>query len=152
MSHFQARIQEAELDISKEKQQLLTQDDVGAVVDFTGYVRADKSDQGDVDGLFLEHYPGMAEKAILAIIDKAQQTWSLKAVSVVHRVGHLAVGDPIVYVLVASSHRNDAFRCAEFIMDYLKNDVPIWKKHKIGDKSHWVDQKTSDVAAKKTWD
>lgn len=124
----------------------------GAFIQFIGCVRADVIDNKNVDGLFLEHYPGMTERALGSIITKAIKRWNLQAVSVIHRVGHLNAGDNIVYVGVASRHRQQAFESAAYIMDYLKNEVPIWKKQSLNGSESWVEQKATDKEAKIYWE
>ena len=128
---------------------------IGASVEFTGYVRADehaklKGNQR-VIAIELEHYPKMTEKAMLSLVAKAEQRWPCKALALVHRVGYMEVGAPIVYVLASSSHRKEAFECAQFIMDYLKNEVPLWKKEIFTDGESWVEQKQSDKSAQTRW-
>lgn len=124
---------------------------VGAVAEFTGCVRADEHELNTIQAIFLEHYSPMTERAIERIIQQASEKWSLIAVTVIHRVGQLNTGDNVVYVGAASTHRKDALACIEFVMDYLKNDVPIWKKELTAQSEHWVEQKLSDVASKNTW-
>ena len=98
---------------------------VGAVVGFVGYVR-DFNDGRDVAGMFLEHHPGMTEKALAKIVVEAEQRWPLLKVEVLHRIGGLEPGEPIVFVGVASAHRQAAFDACNFIMDYLKTRAPVW--------------------------
>ncbi len=124
---------------------------VGAIAEFTGCVRADEQENSQIQAIFLEHYSPMTERAIEKIIQQAAERWSLIAVTVIHRVGQLNTGDNVVYVGAASKHRKDALACIEFVMDYLKNDVPIWKKELTEDSEHWVEQKASDVESKNTW-
>lgn len=121
----------------------------GAVVTFTGIVR--ELTGGGLKGLFLEHYPGMTERALESIVDKARQRWQLHNVVVIHRIGHLMLNDNIVFVGVGSAHRKDAFAAAQFIMDYLKKDAPFWKKEISPDGDHWVEQKQSDLSAAESW-
>ena len=124
----------------------------GACVLFTGRVRADGA-LGPLAALELEHYPGMTERSIGAVIAEARARWDLQAVRVVHRVGRLAVGEQIVLVGVAAAHRGDAFGAAGFVMDYLKTRAPIWKKeHGAVGAVHWVESRASDVAAAARWD
>lgn len=124
---------------------------VGALVEFTGYVRALESGTSHLKAIYLEHYPGMTEKSIQKIVDEARQRWSIIGLTIIHRVGTLSIGDGIVYVGVAASHRRDALQCIDFIMDYLKNDVPVWKKEVTATGSGWVEQKNSDILAKSAW-
>ncbi|KQQ50714.1 molybdenum cofactor biosynthesis protein MoaE [Pseudomonas sp. Leaf127] len=124
---------------------------VGAVVSFVGYVR-DFNDGQPVSGMFLEHYPGMTEKALGTIIDQAGERWPLLGVEVLHRVGHLAPGEPIVFVGVTSAHRQAAFEACEFIMDYLKTRAPFWKREDTPEGPRWVEGRTSDQQAARRWD
>lgn len=123
---------------------------VGAVVSFIGYVRDFNVEQA-VHELFLEHYPGMTEKALLAIEQEARQRWPLLAVSIVHRVGHLLPSAPIVFVGVASAHRQAAFDACNFIMDYLKTRAPFWKKELGVQGAQWVAARDSDQQAAQRW-
>ena len=123
---------------------------VGAVVAFVGYVR-DFNDGREVAGMFLEHYPGMTEKALGKIVFEAEQRWPLLKVDVVHRIGALEPGEPIVFVGVASAHRQAAFDACNFIMDYLKTRAPFWKKEQTSDGPRWVEGKQSDTDAAGRW-
>ena len=119
------RITEDDFDIAAEHQKLKSVT-AGAIVTFTGTVR-DLAD-GGLQAMTLEHYPGMTESEIEAIVATAQARWPLTAVSVIHRVGRLQPLDNIVFVGCASAHRGAAFDAANFIMDYLKTNAPFWKK------------------------
>jgi molybdopterin synthase catalytic subunit len=99
----------------------------------------------------LEHYPGMTEKALATLVEEANARWTLLGVTVIHRVGRLLPGDPIVLVAVASSHRGEAFAACEFIMDYLKTQAPFWKKEETDEGGRWVDARASDDAAAARW-
>ncbi len=123
---------------------------VGAVVGFVGYVR-DFNDGRDVAGMFLEHYPGMTEKALAKIVALAHARWPLLSVQVLHRIGALAPGEPIVFVGVASAHRQAAFQACDFIMDYLKTQAPFWKKETTPDGPRWVEGRQSDQDAAQRW-
>ncbi|WP_462381643.1 molybdopterin synthase catalytic subunit MoaE [Pseudomonas sp. Marseille-QA0892] len=123
---------------------------IGAVVCFVGYMR-DFNAGDDVTGMYLEHYPGMTERALESIVDEAYQRWALLKVQVVHRVGALEPGDPIVFVGAASAHRKDAFDACAFIMDYLKTRAPLWKKERTASGSRWVDGRESDQQAAGRW-
>ena len=120
----------------------------GAVVSFTGVVR-------DVDGglvaMEIEHYPGMTEKAIAAIVSEAQSRWDLAGALVIHRHGRLTAGDQIMMVATASRHRVDAFQAAEFLMDYLKSRAPFWKKEMTQSGNGWVEARDEDEAALDRW-
>ena len=124
---------------------------VGAVVTFTGYVRDINQDQA-IQELFLEHYPGMTEKALSKIRDEAMQRWSLIDAQILHRVGALSLAEPIVFVATSSIHRDAAFAACEFIMDYLKTRAPFWKKEQTSTGAHWVDGRDSDQLAAARWD
>jgi molybdopterin synthase catalytic subunit len=113
-------------------------------VSFTGIVRGD----GGLRALEIEHYPGMTESAIAAIIAEARARWELTDVLVIHRYGLLELGAPIMMVATAARHRVAAFQAAEFLMDYLKSRAPFWKKEVGGD---WVKAKAEDEAALDRW-
>jgi len=122
----------------------------GAVVTFVGRVR--KQNEGSqVSSLTLEHYPGMTEKSLLKIIEKATQRWEIGRVSVIHRVGTLSLGAQIVFVGVTSKHRHDAYAANEFIMDFLKIEAPFWKKEQTEQGEKWLEAKSSDEAKALTW-
>ena len=123
---------------------------IGAVVSFVGYVR-DFNEGREVSGMFLEHYPGMTEKALEKIVVEAQQRWPLLRLHVLHRVGALQPGEPIVFVGVASAHRQAAFEACDFVMDYLKTRAPFWKKENTADGPKWVEGRESDKAAAGRW-
>ncbi|MES9861565.1 MAG: molybdopterin synthase catalytic subunit MoaE [Candidatus Thiodiazotropha sp. LLP2] len=123
---------------------------IGAVVSFVGLMR-DLNQGEQVDHLFLEHYPGMTEKALEKIVAVAFERWILQGCRVVHRVGALKPTDPIVLVAVASSHRKEAFQACEFIIDYLKTQAPFWKKEATGNGERWVDARESDDEAIRQW-
>jgi molybdopterin synthase catalytic subunit len=147
------RVQSGPLDVQAELAPVLAAGPaVGGVVSFVGLMR-DFNAGEQVLGMTLEHYPGMTEKALAAIVDEAGRRWDLAAVHVVHRVGELGPQDPIVVVAVASAHRGEAFRAAEFIMDYLKTRAPFWKRERTADgRSRWVDARVGDAEAAAAWD
>jgi len=123
---------------------------VGAVATFVGTVR-DRNDGSAVSGMELEHYPGMTERAIEAMIDEARRRFDIRAARVVHRVGPLRPGDQIVLVAVTSAHRGQAFQACEFLMDYLKTQAPFWKKEATPEGARWVDARVADDAALARW-
>ena len=123
---------------------------VGAVASFVGLVR-DLNDGAAVGAMTLEHYPGMTEKAIAAIVEEAKGRWEMLDCTVIHRVGELRPGDQIVLVAVASGHRGDAFAACEFIMDYLKTRAPFWKKEQTTEGARWVDARAGDERAAERW-
>ncbi len=123
---------------------------VGAVASFIGTVR-DMNDGAAVSGLTLEHYPGMTESSIEAIIEQAESRWPLYSVRVLHRVGPMLPADQIVFVGVSSAHREAALEACAFIMDYLKTQAPFWKKESTPDGHRWVDARASDEHALQKW-
>ena len=144
-------IQTPDFDLSAEVAALRAGDArVGAVCAFVGTVR-DRNDGQSVSTMELEHYPGMTEKAIEAMIDTAHQRFSMHGVRVIHRVGVLQPQDQIVLVAVTSAHRGEAFQACEFLMDYLKTQAPFWKKEQTPDGARWVDARVSDDAALARW-
>ncbi|MCK9283994.1 MAG: molybdopterin synthase catalytic subunit MoaE [Rhodocyclaceae bacterium] len=142
-------VREADFDIGAEIAALTAADSTaGAVASFVGLVRG--SGEG-VAAMTLEHYPGMTEKSLAAIVAEARQRWTLNAVRVIHRVGRLLPGDRIVLVAVSSRHRGEAFAACEFIMDYLKTRAPFWKREETDAGAHWVDARESDDEALRRW-
>lgn len=125
--------------------------DIGAVASFVGLAR-DMNEGSGVAAMTLEHYPGMTEKALAALVEEANARWALLGVTVIHRVGRLLPGDPIVLVAVASSHRGEAFAACEFIMDALKTRAPFWKKEETPAGERWVEARASDDSAAARWD
>ena len=124
--------------------------DTGAVVSFIGLVR-DLNEGDQVSQLTLEHYPGMTEKALEAIVSQAQNRWAIFDAVVIHRVGTLQATEQIVLVAVSSAHRSEAFKACEFIMDYLKTEAPFWKKERTQSGERWLDAKSSDDEARERW-
>ena len=145
------RIQEADFDVGAELVALQGErTDVGAVASFVGCVRG-HTREDDVSALTLEHYPGMTERSIEAMIVEAEARFAVQAALVIHRVGRLLPGERIVLVAVASSHRRDAFQACEFLMDYLKTHAPFWKKETTRQGERWVDARVADDAALARW-
>jgi len=126
--------------------------DVGAVVTFTGLVRGDADDRGDLVSLTLEHYPTMTERALASIAAEAAARWPLTGGLVVHRVGRMVPGEAIVVVATASAHRAAAFEAAEFLMDWLKTRAPFWKAEERAGGTTWVAARASDDSAAARWD
>lgn len=124
--------------------------DAGAVVFFSGCVRAD-SESDPVTALELEYYPGMTEKSLQQIARQAAERWPLAGVRVIHRVGRLALGEQIVFVGVAARHRSAAFAAAEYLMDFLKTEAPFWKKEHRASGEVWVEARHSDREAVSRW-
>jgi molybdopterin synthase catalytic subunit len=144
-------IQTADFDLSQEVAALRAQDRrVGAVCAFVGTVR-DRNDGANVSSMELEHYPGMTEQSIEAMIDEAHRRFDLYAVRVIHRVGLLQPLDQIVLVAVTSAHRGESFQACEFLMDYLKTQAPFWKKERTPAGARWVDARVADDAALARW-
>ena len=144
-------VQREDFDIAAEIARLTASDpDIGAVVSFTGLVRR-STDEGPITSMELEHYPGMTERALEEIADRARQRWPLQGIRVIHRYGPLKPGERIVLVLTASRHRQAAFEAAEFLMDYLKTKAPFWKKEDHGGEVRWVDARDSDDSAAARW-
>ncbi len=145
------RIQAQDFDLSAEVAALRAGDPgVGAVVSFVGTVR-DRNDGQGVQRMELEHYPGMTEAAIEAMIDAAHARFDIRAARVLHRVGVLEPMAQIVLVAVSSAHRGQAFQACEFLMDYLKTQAPFWKKESTDAGAHWVDARGTDDAALQRW-
>ncbi|MCD6060722.1 MAG: moaE, partial [Moraxellaceae bacterium] len=143
------RVQREPFDAAEESA-ALEREGVGAVVTFTGLVR-NASAAGRVEAIELEHYPGMTEKSLAAIAAEAGARWPLQGISIIHRIGYLPAGAPIVLVATASAHREAAFQAAAFIMDYLKTRAPFWKKEWVDGTARWVEAKASDDAAADRW-
>jgi len=144
-------IQAADFDLGAEVAALRAGDaGVGAVASFIGTVR-DRNDGSAVSAMELEHYPGMTEKAIEAMVDAAFARFDIRAVRVIHRVGRLAPLDQVVLVAVSSAHRGAAFQACEFLMDYLKTQAPFWKKEQTPEGARWVDARVADDAALARW-
>jgi molybdopterin synthase catalytic subunit len=146
------RVQTADFDVARELAALRAGDArVGAVASFVGTVR-DVNDAAAVSAMTLEHYPGMTEKALEAIVAEARARFDILDALVVHRVGTLQPTDQIVLVAVTSAHRGDAFDACRFVMDYLKTRAPFWKKEQTADGARWVDARVSDDAAAARWE
>ena len=146
------RVQTADFDVSHELATLRAGDArVGAVAVFIGMVR-DINQASEVATLTLEHYPGMTEKALAAIVDEAKSRWNIIEALVIHRVGEMKPTDQIVLVAVTGSHRGEAFAACEFIMDYLKTRAPFWKKEETPSGPRWVDARASDDGAAARWE
>lgn len=123
--------------------------EAGAVATFTGLVRS--TPHKPIDALSLEHHPTMAQKQIERFAQEAMDRFDLIAIHVVHRFGEMKVGEPIVQVMAASSHRQAAFDGANYVMDWLKTDAPFWKKEIGPHGTDWVDARDTDETAKQKW-
>ena len=145
------RVQEADFDLGAELLALRAADArVGALASFLGLVR-DMNDGASVAEMTLEHYPGMTEKALDAIVAEAKGRWGIYDALVIHRVGPLKPCDQIVLVAVTSAHRGEAFAACEFIMDYLKTRAPFWKREATPEGARWVDARDADDSAAARW-
>ena len=145
------RVQAEDFDLGRE-QALLTRGrrDIGALVSFLGLCR---DEDGALEALELEHYPGMAEAEIRRVADEALERWPLQGLTVIHRFGRIQPGEQIVLVLAAARHRADAFAAAAFLMDFLKTRAPFWKKERRADggSDDWVSATSEDDAAAERW-
>jgi molybdopterin synthase catalytic subunit len=148
---FSVSIQTADFDLGQEVATLRAQDPrVGAVCSFVGTVR-DRNDGQSVSSMELEHYPGMTEKAIDAMLEAARLKFDIFGARVIHRVGLLQPLDQVVLVAVISAHRGASFQACEFLMDYMKTQAPFWKKEQTPDGARWVDARVADDAALAKW-
>ena len=144
-------VQTEDFDLGREVAALRAADaSIGAVTAFIGTVR-DRNDGQGVSAMELEHYPGMTERAIEAMIDAAVQRFGISGARVIHRVGLLQPLDQIMMVAVTAAHRGSAFQACEFLMDYLKTQAPFWKKEQTPEGARWVDARVSDDAAMQRW-
>ncbi len=151
MTSARVSIQTSDFDLAEELASLRNGDSrVGAVCSFIGTVR-DRNDGADVASMELEHYPGMTEKAIEAMIDATHRRFEILGARVIHRVGLLQPLDQIMMVAVASAHRGQSFQACEFLMDYLKTQAPFWKKEQTPEGARWVDARVADDAALARW-
>lgn len=144
-------VQTAAFDVGAETARLAALDrGIGAIASFVGLMR-DQNNGDAVQAMTLEHYPGMTESALADIVAEAHRRWALMGTTVIHRVGPLHPGDPIVLVLTASAHRGEAFAACEFIMDYLKTRAPFWKYETTASGGRWVEARDSDDNAAARW-
>jgi molybdopterin synthase catalytic subunit len=145
------RLQREAFDAAAESDKLTRgRTDIGAVVSFTGICRG--AEEGEpIAALTLEYYPGMAEAEIERHVSEACARWPLMGLTVIHRFGRIAPGEPIVLVITSSSHRLAAFAAAEFLMDFLKTRAPFWKQVETARTKNWVDAKATDDAAAERW-
>lgn len=141
-------VQEKNFNSADEINQLKTADGAtGAIISFIGIVRGDKS----LKALELEHYPKMTFTALEEIKNKALKKWNLIDVRIVHRFGHLSLGEQIMMVAVAAPHRREAFEAADYIMDFLKSRAPFWKKEHGDNGSVWVNANPEDEKSLARW-
>jgi len=145
------RVQAEDFDLSAEVARLRAANPkVGGIVTFVGAVR-DLNEGAPVAEMELEHYPGMTQQSIMAIMEQARQRWPIYDALVIHRIGPLKPMEQIVLVAVTSAHRGEAFAACEFIIDYLKTEAPFWKKEQTPDGARWVDARLSDTSALDKW-
>ena len=121
--------------------------DCGALASFVGQVRGG----GGLIALELEHYPGVTEKALERIAGHAIRRWDLRKAVIIHRVGRMSVGDPIVFVGAAAPHRRAALDAVSFMIDVLKTQAPFWKKEYTTGGDRWVEARAEDDAASARW-
>ena len=121
----------------------------GAIVAFTGLVRGVGG--GKDLSLTLSHYPDFTEAEIERIAQTAEQRWRLSGWQIIHRVGRMKADEPIVFVATASQHRRAAFEAADFLMDYLKSEVPLWKRETVDGQESWIEPRAGDIDDKKRW-
>ncbi len=142
-------VQEAPFDLGTESDALAVgRDDVGGLASFVGICRADDG----IAAMVLEHYPGMTERALAAIAAEAERRWPLTGCTIIHRVGRLEPGQPIVLVLTASAHRSAALESCAFLIDWLKTRAPFWKREEFADgTTRWVEARAEDEAATSRW-
>jgi len=145
------RIQKEDFDLKQEMEKITAlSKNIGAVVAFTGLCR---DNEGSLAALEIEHYPGMAEAQIARIAETAGKRWPLCALTVIHRYGYIRAGEQIVLVIAASAHRKAAFEAADFMMDFLKTDIPFWKKEHLDDQkaSGWIEAQERDSTSRNRW-
>ncbi|HEY3951546.1 molybdenum cofactor biosynthesis protein MoaE [Phenylobacterium sp.] len=123
--------------------------EVGAVATFTGLARADG---GATQSLELEAYPGFTEARIGEFAQAARARFDLLDLAIVHRVGRMAPGEPVVFVATAARHRRAAFEACDYLMDYLKSRAPFWKKEHGPDGARWIEPRAEDHADISRWD
>ena len=145
------RLQREDFDVAAETRRLTAgRTDVGAVVTFTGICRAGPEGER-ISAMMLDHYPAMAQAELERIEAQARERWPLQGALIIHRHGRLVPGENIVLVITLSAHRQAAFEAAEFLMDYLKNRAPFWKKEEREQGSSWVAAKAEDEEALERW-
>lgn len=151
-AHVDIRIATDDFDMAREYTRMRERQGghSGAIASFVGLVR-DRAQGHAVGTLHLEHYPGMTERSLAAIVDQADSRWPIEDVVVIHRVGALAAAEQIVLVLVASAHRAAAFAACMYIMDYLKTDAVLWKRESGDGGSRWVEATDEDRARVLSW-
>jgi len=145
-------IQADDFDIGREWAELRASlsGSAGAMAAFCGLVR-DQFQSDSVHTLELEHYPGMTERSIESVLDRAATRWPLDALVVIHRVGSLAPGDQIVLVLATSRHRQAALDACAYVIDLLKTEAVFWKREVFGSGSRWIESTSGDHRRAADW-
>jgi molybdopterin synthase catalytic subunit len=144
-------VREADFDAGAELA-LLQAHGVGGIASFIGTVRANADDKPPLVALYLEHYPGMTERALSKIAEQATAQWPLTHCTIIHRVGRLTPRENIVFVGAASPHRQAALSATAFLIDWLKTSAPIWKREDFGNgNSKWVAPLEADDRAAERW-
>ena len=144
------RIATQPIDPAAESAELARLQNAGALVTFSGICRGEE-DGAPIAALYLEHYPGMAEAEIERHVEEARSRWPILGARVVHRTGRIEPGETIVFVATVSSHRQAAFKAAEFLMDYLKTSAPFWKKVESKSSGRWIEAQDKDDTAAARW-
>jgi molybdopterin synthase catalytic subunit len=146
------RVQGENFDVGAEMAALTAgRTDIGGIGCFVGVVR-DTAAGRPITAMTLEHYPAMTEAAIARIVAEAGRRWELQGCTVIHRVGRLVPGEPIVLVLAAAAHRQAALDATAFLIDWLKTKAPFWKKEVFADgDAAWVEARAEDDAAAARW-
>ena len=149
------KVQKEDFNISEEIESLTNGDSaIGAISTFVGLVRDQDNSEvptSVLKSMTLEHYPAMTEKKLLEIETEAKSRWNIKSSLIIHRYGQLELGEKIVFVACASSHRQDAFDACNFLMDRLKTEAPFWKLEETHSGNDWVDKRESDDKAAERW-
>ncbi|MEL7491007.1 MAG: molybdenum cofactor biosynthesis protein MoaE [Pseudomonadota bacterium] len=148
------RISERPFDFHKESAQFRVQHrDAGAIVTFLGQVRpiASEKDTDFVNSLYVDHYPGFTETEIVGVAQRAVERWPVDGLDIIHRIGKIDVGDPIVWVAAAAVHRRAAFECVDFMMDYLKSEAPFWKQEVTAQGRQWITPRPEDYRDLERW-
>ena len=149
---IKVKVQNEDFDISKEIKNIQT-NETGAIVNFVGVVRGENTKtKEEIYSMTLEYYPEMTELEIEKIVKRSAKRWEISAVTVIHRIGKLFSSDQIVFVGVASKHRQNAFDACNYIMDWLKTQAPFWKIEEGSNKKKWVQFNSSDTDATKKWE
>ena len=142
-------IRKEDFQISQELEKFESSSKTDAAISlFIGKVRAEEN----LISLNLDCYPDMAVREILNIAENAKKKWQIHNLTVIHRFGELLPGENIVFVITSSDHRADCQEATQYIMDYLKNNAPFWKKEVYKNRSMWVEQKQEDIERMERWE